>query len=271
MLGHIVLNITDYTRSKTFYEQFLLSLWYTLSREEDHDDCMIGSRKNPDENLQFMLRQDKKNPVAWFVRNIWLDHFCFEVKEKELVDLIYEKLLEIPTNITKSPMQYPDYSDEYYAFYFRDPDNIPLEIAYIWQVSHKESEFDRRNKEKKQLDQKVEYPFINEREIRFIKLWKNIWCEQNWKDWFLRPFLIIKKIGTLFWWIPLTTGWKQNSKWYIDLPMSSFHDERHKKENAKVCLWHAKTIDPRRCMQHIGTVNKMLFGEIKKSLQMVYL
>lgn len=91
---------------------------------------MIGSRKHPDETIQLMLRQDKKNPTAWFVRNVWLDHLCFTVKEKEQVELLYTRLSQSWTMISKKPMQYPDYSDDYYAFYFRDPDGIPLEIAY---------------------------------------------------------------------------------------------------------------------------------------------
>jgi catechol 2,3-dioxygenase-like lactoylglutathione lyase family enzyme len=30
----------------------------------------------------------------------------------------------------KEPKAFPEYSSKYYAFYFRDPDGIPLEIAF---------------------------------------------------------------------------------------------------------------------------------------------
>ena len=131
MLWHIVLNVYDYDSSKAFYEQFLLVLWYELLREDDHTDCFIWSRKHPDEWFQFMLRQDKITPANVFVRNVGLDHLCFSVKENVVVDELYSKLSQSGTVISKNPMLYPEYSNDYYAFYFRDPDGIPLEIAYI--------------------------------------------------------------------------------------------------------------------------------------------
>lgn len=137
-------------------------------------------------------------------------------------------------------------------------------------ICNMEELFDQWNREKKLLDSKSKLPFLNEREIRFIKLWKNIGCEENGKTFFLRPFLIIKKVGTLFRWVPLTTWWK-DSLWYMTFPSSSFTAWRHQKWKSRVCLWHARTIDPRRCTQRIWILNNNHFQSIKKSLQMIYL
>ena len=47
------------------------------------------------------------------------------------------------------------------------------------------------------------YP--KEREIWYIKMWINIWVEENGKDDFLRPVLVIKKIWILVFWVALST------------------------------------------------------------------
>jgi len=47
--------------------------------------------------------------------------------------------------------------------------------------------------------------FINEKEIWYIRLGLNIWCEQNGKREFMRPVLVVKKIGNMFFCIPLTS------------------------------------------------------------------
>jgi hypothetical protein len=43
-----------------------------------------------------------------------------------------------------------------------------------------------------------------------VKMWLNIWDEQNWKEKFQRPVLILKKIWSLFFCISLTTKNKKS-------------------------------------------------------------
>ena len=50
------------------------------------------------------------------------------------------------------------------------------------------------NHEKQILHSIDNEKFINEREVRFVKLGKNIGAEQNGKHQFMRPFLVVKKI-----------------------------------------------------------------------------
>lgn len=134
----------------------------------------------------------------------------------------------------------------------------------------KEIIFDERNSEKKQLNKKMIHPYINEREIWYIKLGKNIWTEQDGKWEFMRPALVIKKIWNLFFWVPLTTGWK-NSQWYFILPKSSFHDLDEQQKISRACLGHARTLDPKRFIEKKWIVWKTTFWEIKKLLAELYL
>ena len=57
--------------------------------------------------------------------------------------------------------------------------------------------YDQWNYDKKEIQRKKEIKFfINKREIWFTKMGKNIGFEENGKEDFLRPVLVIKKVGT---------------------------------------------------------------------------
>ncbi len=136
----------------------------------------------------------------------------------------------------------------------------------------KETIWDERNEEKKYIDwNDVDNLYVNIREIRFIKLGKNIWSEQNGKKGFVRPFLVMKKIWNQLRWVPLTTGWKNDSLFYDDVPAVSFHDDHHQQKSSKVCLWHAKTIDKKRFVEKIWVVNQDYYVQLQKKLQTMYL
>jgi hypothetical protein len=77
-----------------------------------------------------MIRKDKIHEAQPFVRYPWLDHLCLQVTSRELVDSIYNSLIEEWYTATTTPKAYPEYSKKYYAFSFHDPDGIPLEVAY---------------------------------------------------------------------------------------------------------------------------------------------
>ena len=130
--------------------------------------------------------------------------------------------------------------------------------------------FDLRNEEKKHLNQLAIPPiFLDVRQIWFVKAGKNIWVEQNGKSNFVRPFLIIKKIWNQIFWTYLTTWWRESNR-YKTIPASSFFETKDQKEWSKLCLGHAKTIDIRRFLDHIGTCDAILFEEIKKTLIKIY-
>ncbi|NQX84978.1 MAG: VOC family protein [Flavobacteriaceae bacterium] len=50
------------------------------------------------------------------------------MKSETEVDNVYELIKSLNATITREPKYYPKYTDTYYAFYFRDPNGIPLEI-----------------------------------------------------------------------------------------------------------------------------------------------
>jgi hypothetical protein len=79
--------------------------------------------------------------------------------------------------------------------------------------------FDAWNEEKKNIQNKINQEkilteeekrkkriYINEREIWYTTLGQIIGNESNGKKLFLRPVLVIKKVGSMFFVVPMTTG-----------------------------------------------------------------
>ena len=126
--------------------------------------------------------------------------------------------------------------------------------------------FDERNEEKKELHKRddLEDFFVNEWEIWYVKLGVNVWFEQNGKNEYQRPVLVIQRIGTLFFVIPLSTKLKKN-KYYYELQSVKFN----KPSLAILSQW--RVLDKRRFVNPIGKVSSSELLQIKKSLKDVYL
>jgi len=133
-----------------------------------------------------------------------------------------------------------------------------------------EQKFDNWNKEKKNIHFSKEikkYP--KERDIWYIKMWINIWVEENWKDDFLRPVLVIKKIWILLFCIPLSTQFKENI-FYKELNTCTFYEKKHIKKHSMLILSQWKTLDKKRFIKQIWYISKNEFSEIKKLLKNMY-
>ena len=132
-----------------------------------------------------------------------------------------------------------------------------------------EKDFDKWNSEKQILDKKIEvekYP--KPREIWFVKMWVNIWDEQNWKEKFQRPVLILKKIWSLFFCISLTTKNKK-SFFYKKLKNVTFY-EKYKVDESVIVISQAKIYDKRRFIKQIWYLENIEFENIKKDLRNIY-
>ncbi len=129
--------------------------------------------------------------------------------------------------------------------------------------------FDTWNNEKKQIQAK-ELPknfYINQREIWFVKMGINLGFEENGKDQFLRPVLVLKKVGNLFFTVALTSKGKENIFYYkfveIDLHNPKYEDSSY------AILSQVKVMDKKRFFENIGTVSKSEFEIIKQKLRTI--
>ncbi len=129
-LAHTILNVSNFERSKQFYDSLMEALDVPSRIVHDGDEIKIIAYQIP--HAPIYLRWARDETKQKFVRNVGLDHLCIGVEKEEVVDKVYQRLSnEADTIITVTPKHFPDYTPDYYAFYFRDPDGIPLEVAYI--------------------------------------------------------------------------------------------------------------------------------------------
>ncbi len=127
--------------------------------------------------------------------------------------------------------------------------------------------FDEWNEEKKSLTSKEQDSFyVNEREIWYIKLGVNVGSESNGKKDFRRPVLVIKKVGSMFFVVPMTTKGKEN-KFYHTIHTAKYISAHHIPEVSRVQLSQVRIVDKKRFIHLLWEVSVPDFQVIKKKLQ----
>jgi len=124
--------------------------------------------------------------------------------------------------------------------------------------------FDQWNKEKQKIDEKRLCVFAKPRDVCYIKLGYNVWYEENGKTWFLRPVLVINKIGSLYFVIPLT------SKNKYDMYHYQLHSIYFNEKKSFAILSQGRIIDGRRLIEKKWVCDKEEFHAIKKILRNMY-
>lgn len=125
---HIQINCSDIKISSVFYKKFLGYLEYKII----HDGDSILGMTNRLTDF-WLVETDKKYQDNKFHRkNTGLNHIAFMVSSQEDVEKFvkeYIKAEKIET-LYKTPRLFPEYTPDYYAVFFEDPDRIKLEICY---------------------------------------------------------------------------------------------------------------------------------------------
>ena len=135
--------------------------------------------------------------------------------------------------------------------------------------------YDERNETKKEIHfegdehtKKTASFYINEREIRYVRLWVNIGYEENWKSGFLRPVMIIRKVWSLFFVVALTSKGKDKNRFYHKLTNVIFNEKNKKYKDTSYCiLSQVRVIDKRRFTEIMWLVSDEEFFRIKQKLK----
>jgi|694.fasta_scaffold40423_5 catechol 2,3-dioxygenase-like lactoylglutathione lyase family enzyme len=125
-IDHITLNVKDFEKSKQFYKSLFVD--YLGGFVHLDNQYVFGIRF---EN-NFLFEISPENPDfagSKFNRyQVGLHHFALELENKEAVDNIYEKLLELKTKILDKPTFYPEYEEGYYAVFCEDLNGFKVEF-----------------------------------------------------------------------------------------------------------------------------------------------
>lgn len=134
-VDHIELTVADLVRAERFYDALLPLLGFDLKNkgrgefpEFQHIEIDYATADfslglvNPRPALEGEAVCRRK-PGA-------LHHLAFGADSREEVDRLYAQVRTIPgVTIVSPPRLYPEYTSDYYAFFFKDTEGIKLEIT----------------------------------------------------------------------------------------------------------------------------------------------
>jgi catechol-2,3-dioxygenase len=127
-LYHIQLNISDAKKSIPFYKELFDYFEYKIV---DESESHLGA-SNGTTDFWLIETEESFSSLPFHRKYTGLNHLAFKVEKKEDVDTFVNEFLK-PRNIVplyNSPKEYPEYSENYYALYFEDPDRIKLEVVF---------------------------------------------------------------------------------------------------------------------------------------------
>lgn len=124
-LGHIKISVSNFQKSYLFYQGLFVLLNYQCVSDKANRAGWVSSlgfgiwiaqAKSPDHDYQFGAPG--------------LHHLCLKASSLDAVDTIYAFAEAEHARIFDRPRKYPDYTTDYYAVFFADPDGIKIEVAY---------------------------------------------------------------------------------------------------------------------------------------------
>lgn len=120
MIDHIGLRVSDYQRSKAFYQEALAPLGYTLMMEFDTPQGKSGGM-GIEGMPNFWLSQSESQTSA--------AHIAFNAVNRATVDAFYLAAMAAGGTDNGKPGLRPDYHKDYYGAFVLDPDGNNIEAV----------------------------------------------------------------------------------------------------------------------------------------------
>ncbi|HEX4695089.1 VOC family protein [Sphingomonas sp.] len=125
---HIDLSVSDVAAARCVYAPVLEFLGYSLVKDE-LDGCEWDMRGHEPFGASLGIRaaasggaHDRYAPG--------LHHLAWRAASREEVDRLHDLLVANDITVLDAPAHYPQYSGDYYAVFFADPDGMKLELVH---------------------------------------------------------------------------------------------------------------------------------------------
>lgn len=131
---HIDINVSDLAASRRVYALVLGFLGYHMVKDKE-SGCewdLPPSTPNGSDGASFGIkpRRAEEEGVSHRRYAPGLHHFAWRAESRADVDTLHALLMGEGVTILDPPASYPEYSGDYYAVFFEDPDGIKLELVY---------------------------------------------------------------------------------------------------------------------------------------------
>lgn len=128
---HIDLNVTDPVASKAVYGPVLEFLGYTQVKDGDGYEWDLRT-PGDGRGASLGLRQAAASEAGHRHHRYapGLHHLAWRAESRADVDALHALLVERGIPVLDPPRHYPEYSGDYYAVFFEDPDGMKLELVH---------------------------------------------------------------------------------------------------------------------------------------------
>jgi catechol 2,3-dioxygenase-like lactoylglutathione lyase family enzyme len=116
MIDHISIRVSDYERSKRFFEAALAPLGYRLVFEHAISGAGFGRSGKPD----FWIKQGPPSPSL---------HIAFAGDDRMMVDAFHKQATAAQGRDNGAPGLRPEYHPAYYGAFVLDPDGHNIEAV----------------------------------------------------------------------------------------------------------------------------------------------
>ncbi|MBI4101265.1 VOC family protein [Candidatus Microgenomates bacterium] len=124
-LGHVKLAVSDFALSFDFYKSLFSKLGYA---QVSHKLASAGWVTPEGFGIWIAQAENDIPPLEHGAPGF--HHLCMKAQSPQDVDELHTQLLETEIHIFNPPQNYPQYTENYYAVFFADPDGMKLEVAY---------------------------------------------------------------------------------------------------------------------------------------------
>lgn len=133
-IHHVSICVTDFGRSKAFYDRVLAYLgmspvFETTGYPHKAADRRLCMYRGNGAMLGLWEVDEHAERRPFRLYDFGLHHIAFGAPSREAVDELHRKLSTDGTTILERPAEYP-YEPGYYALYFADPDGVKLEFVF---------------------------------------------------------------------------------------------------------------------------------------------
>jgi len=129
-IHHIDLNVTDLAASEAVYGPVLEFLGYTQVKNSDGHEWDLRGQEGRGASIGLRACDPAEAAHRHHRYAPGLHHLAWRAESRGDVDRLHDLLIERGITVLDAPAHYPEYSGDYYAVFFEDPDGMKLELVF---------------------------------------------------------------------------------------------------------------------------------------------